>query len=692
MASVKKKGSPKDKNKLVRQLSLVTYLMAVNGRGIGADDIRRCVEGYGVNPSPETFARRFFSDRDDLANLGIEIRSERDEYGEGDVYSLPPENFFLPPVPFSREELASLHACLYLLDGQFAYSNLLRLALQSLALGTGNTLEDPGASFVCVDLASSGFDDEAAKRLARIEDAKSNRKTIRFSYHSFGSDAVEERVVDPYSMMYTRDDWYMVGWSHERKAIRIFKLRRINGRITNLSKKSHDFAVPDDFNARDYANLAPWQLGPAEGTAEIDFSPRYGWWAGNNLSSLGEIEHHDDGSATLRTKYSDGVQLCSLVLARSADSRLAGPPELRAVMATTLDTVASLHEGTAPEPAAPVTAPAATSQAAERSGGPQVEPERFTQLAKTVTYLMDRLEGEEFVTLPLDDVCRDLGFDRSELANAMSALSIVSADFGGYLISGVIEGDSLKVEYFPHGDLLKKPPRLTPREARAMLLAIDLVGQQILAGQFPSLESARDKIIQAAGGLDDTESIPVGDDEKEDYEICRAINRGMAEKRLVEIEYLSSVTGKMEARIIEPYLVSGAKGNWYLVAWCRNRDAVRTFRFEMIRSARLLDESFEPRTLDLDPYRSDPRFPSGREAPRKAKVWFSPVVARWVHEKQPGTQMLEDGSLLGEIAYFQEDWMVDEILRYCGEAVLLSPETLREKVRETTGRLHGAYK
>ena len=55
-------------------------------------------------------------------------------------------------------------------------------------------------------------------------------------------------------------------------------------------------------------------------------------------------------------------------------------------------------------------------------------------------------------------------------------LFIVSAGDGGYLVNGTIEGDSLHVEDFPYGELLKQPVRLTPREARAMLLAIDLVG------------------------------------------------------------------------------------------------------------------------------------------------------------------------------------------------------------------------
>ena len=118
-------------------------------------------------------------------------------------------------------------------------------------------------------MASSGFDAEVAKRQQKIDEAVSNRKTIRFDYHTFGSDLVEERLVDPYRMIYTHGDWYLVGFSHERGAARMFKLRRIRGRMTYLDKKLHDFEMPSDLNINDYVNLEPWQLGPRRGTAEI---------------------------------------------------------------------------------------------------------------------------------------------------------------------------------------------------------------------------------------------------------------------------------------------------------------------------------------------------------------------------------------------------------------------------------------
>ncbi|MHB8792542.1 MAG: WYL domain-containing protein [Thermoleophilia bacterium] len=695
MAAVKEKGAPRDQDKLIRQLSLVTYLMARQGRPVSAETIRQSVEGYDDGTrSQEAVARRFFADRDELRQLGIEIESRPNEDGEGDSYLLPPENFFLPPVPFSPEELASLHTCLHILDGQFAYSNLLRLALQGLALGSGNTLEDPATSCVAMHMPSAGFDADVAKRQARMDEAIAKRKTIRFDYHSFSSDTVEERLVDPYSMIYTHGDWYLVGFSHERGALRLFKLRRIRGRIRYLNKSDHNFAVPDDFQAEEWRDLQPWQLGPRQGVAEIRFSPRYSWWAGNNFGHCGELVPEKDGSMVFRTGYSSASQICSLVLNHSEETTLEGPPELRESMAGVLDRIAGSHDGEAPVPAPAIDPQPERGGAGIDSSGTQtqVEPDRFAHLATTVTYLVDRLGGEMEARLPVDEVCQDLGFNKDELEQAMNLLQLVNTGAGGYLISGSVDGDFLNISYWPEGDILKKPVRLTPREARAMLLAIDLVGGQILAGQNQSLETAREKITQAAGGLDDLDTIPVGETEREDADICRAINRGLAEQRLVEIEYLTRASGKMDARVVEPYLVNNTKGQWYLVAWCRMRDDIRTFRFEMIKSARLLEDSFETRDIDLVPYRKDPRQPSGKQAPRRAGVLFSPRVARWVYEKQPDAIMLEDGSLLGEIPWFDNAWLVDEILQYCGEAVLIAPEDMREQLRDAAIRLAARYR
>lgn len=726
MATRKSPPSARDTGKMIRQLSLVAYLMAHRRRRVDAATIRWNVEGYGdEDQSWETFTRTFHRDREELARLGIEIRRQRSEAGDHEHYWLPPESYFLPAVEFSREELTALNACLCLLDGQFAYSRLLRLALQGLSLGSGNPLDDPVTDCFAINLISSGYDEEVAARQREIENAVSRQKTVVFDYHALSTGATETRSVDPYAQMLTSGDWYLVGYSHERRDIRIFKLRRIQGRIRALSKSEHDFNIPDEFRVQDYLNLEPWQLGPVTGEAEIFFSPRMGWWAANNLSGGGAVETKGDGSAILRTPYSDGGALCSLVLGMREDARFLEPAELRAKMVSALERIRSAHEGAVP--ALPKEAgagrfranrAAATGKGKARAGGispaghgtdeagrdeakapghetPQVPPERLLQMAKTISYLLDRLGKQETVTLPVDEVCHDLGFEnRKALQQAIDLLRLVNVGAGGYLVEAYVKGGWVQASGGLEEDLLKRPAHLSPREARALLLAIDLVGSQLLGSQYQSLGTARQKIFEAAGGFGEQGAIAVGESEMEDLDICRVINSGLKEHRLVEIEYLSQSADEPEARRIEPYLLNRVKGQWYLHAWCRERNAMRTFRLEMIKSARLPGEEFKPREdegLDLGRYVRDPRFPSGEEAPYVAEVRFSPEMAGWMQEKQSNTTWLEDGSVISRIPYFDAGWLVSEVLKYAGEAELISPAELRGRVALTAARLASGY-
>ena len=65
----------KDTEKLIRQLSLISYLMAER-RPVTALEIRRDVEGYsGMNE--DAFARRFYADRSELDSLRIQLTVER---------------------------------------------------------------------------------------------------------------------------------------------------------------------------------------------------------------------------------------------------------------------------------------------------------------------------------------------------------------------------------------------------------------------------------------------------------------------------------------------------------------------------------------------------------------------------------------------------------------------------------------
>ncbi len=211
----------KDTEKLIRQLSLISFLMA-QGRPVSALEIKREVEGYSVM-NEDAFARRFYADRAELDSLGIELQVDRPGEGffEAELYSLPPENFYLPAIEFSDDELAALRTSLSLLtEGEFAYAEPLRLALQQVAWGHPNPLVDPDNTPISMAKFASTSSRELTQRLARIETAISRHKTVNFEYHTIQRDEVSERKVDPYHLVFRGGQFYLIGYSHEREAVR----------------------------------------------------------------------------------------------------------------------------------------------------------------------------------------------------------------------------------------------------------------------------------------------------------------------------------------------------------------------------------------------------------------------------------------------------------------------------------------
>ena len=249
----------KDTEKLIRQLSLISFLMAER-RPVTALEIKQEVEGYsGMND--DAFARRFYADRAELESLGIELKVEKpaEGYYEAENYTLPPENFYLPAIEFTDEELGALRTALSLLDGEFAYAEPLRLALQQLSWGKPSPLRAPEQRSVALAVTAAAGGRELSQRLSKVETAIFRRKTIVFEYYTMGRDATEKRKVDPYHLLFQNGQFYVVGHSHERDDIRVFRLSRIQGKVGYSSKAEHDFPRPtrEDFDPRELRDAAP---------------------------------------------------------------------------------------------------------------------------------------------------------------------------------------------------------------------------------------------------------------------------------------------------------------------------------------------------------------------------------------------------------------------------------------------------
>jgi proteasome accessory factor BC len=302
-----------DTDKLIRQLSLVAFLMAER-RPLTARDIKSTVEGYS-EMSDEAFARRFYSDRTELIALGVPLHSQRDEFTGEELYTLRSENYFLPELKLEEDELAALQTALYMLEGQFAYAEPLRLALQNLALGRPGFDEEPTEAAVRIEVRDPDYSAEMSGRLTKLENAISKQRTVKFPYYTIGRDVESERTVNPYALLPDRGSWYVIGYDHDRDAMRTFRVSRIRGDIRFATRRERDFRMPEEFEPAQYRGKQDWQFGDPVGEATIELDADTAWWV-ERMIDRGSVE---DGLFT--TEYADLPQLAGWVLRQEGRAR-----------------------------------------------------------------------------------------------------------------------------------------------------------------------------------------------------------------------------------------------------------------------------------------------------------------------------------------------------------------------------------
>src|SRR5262245_25477183 len=350
-------------------------------RPLTARDVKQNVEGYS-EMSDEAFARRFYSDRSELLALGVPLQSQRDEFTGEELYTLRSEQYFLPPLELTDEELAALQPALFLLDGRFAYAEPLRLALQNLALGRGGSLEAPTANAVKVEFRDPDYSPEMAGRLTKLEAAISKQRTVKFSYWSISRDALGVRTLNPYALFSDNGVWYVVGRGLDRDDIRTFRVSRVQGDITFATRRERDFRAPSDFDVTDRRGRPPWQFGDVAGEAQIEVPPEHAWWIERTYAGRGRVE---DG--VFFTDYASIPRLSSWVLLQDGRATPVEPQELVADVEDSLRRIVEAHEGPPPKPARAAKRRRAAPPSSERAAGP-VPPERFALLQALLAHLL----------------------------------------------------------------------------------------------------------------------------------------------------------------------------------------------------------------------------------------------------------------------------------------------------------------
>ncbi len=174
------------------------------------------------------------------------------------------------------------------------------------------------------------------------------------------------------------------------------------------------------------------------------------------------------------------------------------------------------------------------------------------------------------------------------------------------------------------------------------------------------------------------------------------LSKAMLMEHPISITYQDGKNGELTTREIEPYRLHNYAGSWYVIGFCRLRQAPRNFQLGRILNLVVLDEVVSSPQFDVDDYLAGAfGIFKGRDV-ITVVLRFSPAIAHLIHEQcwHPEQVMSEeaDGSLILSlpVANFTEIRM--KTLQYGAQVEVVSPAELRRQVAQEAAAMGRLYK
>lgn len=296
----------------------------------------------------------------------------------------------------------------------------------------------------------------------------------------------------------------------------------------------------------------------------------------------------------------------------------------------------------------------------------------------------------------VEEVCARFDLTAEELAADIDLLMVCGLwpFTPGDLIEAAIEGGRVTIRV---PQALDRPPRLTRAEAVALLVAGRAVADLPGIEESDSLRSALGKLARAiapaeaegASDLADRVSITLG---TPGVEMVASLRSAVAERSRLRIAYWSAGRAEMTEREIDPLLVFGAGGAWYVAAVDHASDEERLFRVDRIREAERTGETFEPPAgFDASRYERGVLFtPSASDV--ECVIDLAPAAA-WLREVVAVDEVtdLPDGGLRLRLRTPHLPWLVRLLLAAGPDATPVEPPALGEEVAAAARRALARY-
>lgn len=274
----------------------------------------------------------------------------------------------------------------------------------------------------------------------------------------------------------------------------------------------------------------------------------------------------------------------------------------------------------------------------------------------------------------IDEIVATFGTDERTIRADLDSL-----DFCG--LPGLGGGDLFEVNIIEDrvvvrmADELRRPLRLTPREALRLVLTVDAVAEA-MGDELPALRSAVDK-IRTAAGVPEGVRVQLG---SEGGRWVAPVRQALGEGRRLRLSYQGRSDESPQDRLLDPWALHVAEGNWYVQGHDHRADDRRTFRLDRVADLEVLDEAV------THPAPAGP-LPAPRYAPGPDDTAVELVLgprARWLAEviEPDGVDDLSDGRRRVRFSTDALRWVERLVLMGAGDVEVVVPSSLGADVRD----------
>ena len=175
-------------------------------------------------------------------------------------------------------------------------------------------------------------------------------------------------------------------------------------------------------------------------------------------------------------------------------------------------------------------------------------------------------------------------------------------------------------------------------------------------------------------------------------EIFETIAAATLRRRRLRIRYHARSTDLDSERIVSPQRLVHYRDNWYLDAWCHERNDLRKFAVDAVTAAELKPD--KAKAVDLSTLERRPGSGYGifsGDDIEWAVLRFTPQRARWVAQEQWHPQQRgrfeADGSYRLEVPFADTRELAMDVLKYGAEVEVLGPPRLNALIEHEIGRM-----